>query len=594
MRKIRTASGSVLGGVAAAAVVACLGGAAPASATPVRHPVEHAPIAPHSPAASWLVLPSGSLDDAAAAVTAVGGTVRTRLTGVGQLIVTLDGAQATRLQRSPTVRGLSPDTAVTLSGQSYDQLSDPGAPQKLVDAVGARDLWRQGITGRGVDVAVLDTGVSPSYGLETPGKIVLGADLSFDSQDPTIAGRDTYGHGTHIAGIIAGRDPGISDIVNPSNDKYFGVAPDARIVSIKLGDANGAVDITQVIAGIDWVVQHKNDNGLNIRVLNLSYGTDSTQPYQWDPLAFAAEMAWKKGIVVVAAAGNAGTDTNPNAPGLTDPAYDPTIIAVGATDMRSTSYAADDSIPSFSSRGANGRDPDVVAPGRSLIGIRVVGSSIDQQFGSSAEVGGRFFRGSGTSQAAGVVSGGAALILQKNPSYNPDQVKALLKATATSMAAVSTNTQGSGEVNFYAAATRGLGGLNVPTPAYDSPGTGTLEGSRGTDHVVMDGVALTGEKDIFGVTVSSAAMAGAEAGDGVWIGGFFNSVAWTGEGWTTNSWAGRSWIGVVWSGRSWTGRSWTGRSWTGRSWTNMAWSGGSWGNDTKGDAKDAWSSSNWG
>src|SRR5207247_1109334 len=103
---------------------------------------------------------------------------------------------------------------------------------------------------------------------------------------------------------------------------FLGVAPDARIVSVKVADSHGNTDVSQVIAAIDWVVQHAHDPGLNIRVLNLSFGTDSTQSYVLDPLAFAAEVAWNRGIAVVAAVGNAGI----SASGLADPAYDPYLI----------------------------------------------------------------------------------------------------------------------------------------------------------------------------------------------------------------------------------------------------------------------------
>src|SRR5207248_7363692 len=109
--------------------------------------------------------------------------------------------------------------------------------------------------------------------------------------------------------------------------------PDARRVSIKVADGNGMTDVSQVIAAIDWVVQHRNDNGMNIRILNLSYGTDSGQPYGVDPLAYAAEQAWKHGIFVVAAAGNTGFAKNGS---MTDPAYDPMLMAVGAAETNGT------------------------------------------------------------------------------------------------------------------------------------------------------------------------------------------------------------------------------------------------------------------
>src|SRR5437588_4166766 len=207
-----------------------------------------------------------------------------------------------------------------------------------------------------------------------------------------------------MAGLIAGKDAG-ADVNNPGSS-YLGIAPDARIVNVKVGAANGAVDVSQIIAGIDWVVQHRRDNGLNIRVLNLSLGTHSSQGYRSDPLAFAAEVAWHSGIVVVAAAGNDGSAAG----SLNDPAYDPYLLAVGASANSQRSISTGTGyIPGFSNFGDGNRNPDVVAPGVHLQGLRVPGSYIDQRFPGAA-FGERFFRGSGTSESTALASGAAALI----------------------------------------------------------------------------------------------------------------------------------------------------------------------------------------
>ena len=143
---------------------------------------------------------------------------------------------------------------------AYDPAADVNSMNGTTAYTGVTDWWDAGFTGAGVDVAVIDTGVLPVDGLATPGKIVYGPDLSLDSQDSELRNLDAYGHGTFMAGIIAGNGP---------DARFLGVAPDARIVSVKVGAANGSVDVSQVIAAIDWVVQHRHDNGLNIRVLNL-------------------------------------------------------------------------------------------------------------------------------------------------------------------------------------------------------------------------------------------------------------------------------------------------------------------------------------
>src|SRR4051812_40636668 len=169
-------------------------------------------------------------------------------------------------------------------------LPDLAAVEQVVNVGPA---WQAGATGRGVDVAVIDSGVTPVAGLNGDNKLVYGPDLSFDSQDPDRAYLDGYGHGTAMASIIAGDDGTVTG--------FHGIAPDSRVVSVKVGASNGAVDVSQIIAGIDWVVEHAHDPGFNIRVLSIALGTDSPQSWSVDPLAHAAEVAWRNGIVVVAA-----------------------------------------------------------------------------------------------------------------------------------------------------------------------------------------------------------------------------------------------------------------------------------------------------
>jgi serine protease AprX len=163
------------------------------------------------------------------------------------------------------------------------------------EATGAAEFWNDGYIGTGVDVAVIDSGVLPVQGLTYPGKVINGPDLSFESQAENLIYMDTFGHGTHMAGIIAGRDDGADTVQRGEEANFLGMAPGARIVNVKVADSAGAVDATQVIAAIDWIVQHRSDNGMNIRVLNLSYGTDGSQNSTVDPLAQAVERAWESG-----------------------------------------------------------------------------------------------------------------------------------------------------------------------------------------------------------------------------------------------------------------------------------------------------------
>ena len=438
----------------------------------------------------------------------------------------------------------------------------PVSLDTAAEAIGADQLQDSGFDGTGIDVAVIDTGMVPVDGLVGPGKVVNGPDLSFESQSDDLRHLDAYGHGTHMAGIIAGNS-GIGR-------NFRGIAPGARLVNIRVGTHDGAVDVTQVIAAIDWVVQHKTDAGMNIRVLNLSYGTDSLQDPRLDPLSHAVEVAWRNGITVVSGGGNDGSSR----PALISPAINPYVIAVGAADLQNTPTFLDDTVAPFSSLGSSSRRVDVVAPGVSITSLRVPGSTIDDEH-PTAVVDERFFRGSGTSQAAAVTSGAVALLLDARPTLTPDQVKHLLRSTATWLPNASSRAQGAGRLDVASAALDpvSLGSAQSWPRSY---GTGSVEKARGTSHVADDGVELQGEQDIFGQPWNGKAWAAAASARTSWNGGRWNGSDWTGECWCSTSWSGTSWTGRTWIGNSWTGRTWIGRTWIGRTWIGRTWIGEGW------------------
>jgi serine protease AprX len=325
-------------------------------------------------------------------------------------------------------------------------------------------------------------------------------------------------------------------------------------------------------------VQHAKDPGMNVRVLNLSFGTNATQDYVLDPLAFAVEVAWRNGITAVVSAGNNGKG------GMTNPATDPYVIAVGATDTNGTVTISDDYVPDFSSQGSGTRLPDFIAPGSHIQSLRVPGSYIDTAYGSTGGINERFFRGSGTSQAAAFVSGAAALLLQANPTYTPDQIKDMLRTGANPITGATAQAQGEGVLNVVNAANTAPS--STPQSFPPSTGTGSLEAARGDAHLALNGTTLSGEVDIMGKTFDAAAMATLEAQGKSWAGGVWNGSDWAGSGWsgtswTSTTWTGKSWAGGLWSGRSWavgtwTGKGWTSTNWSGRTWTGMTWTGKTW------------------
>ena len=499
--------------------------------------------------------------------------------------------------------GAAPATAAT-AGLGYDPATAKGGLQHIAAAVGAQDSFRAGYTGKGVGVALIDTGVTRVPGLDT-GNVVDGPDLSFDSQDPALAHLDAYGHGTHLASIIAGRDAAGTPSSYATGTRFSGIAPDSTLVNVKVGASDGAVDVTQVVAAIDWVVAHRADPGLNIRVLNLSYGTDSLQSPAVDPLAHAVENAWRAGIVVVVAGGNDGSTVRT----LANPAQDPYVLAVGAADTRGTTDAADDTVPSWGTRGDNTRHVDVVAPGVSVLGLRVPGGYADER-NPQARVGTRFATASGTSQAAAVVSGEVALLLQEDPSLTPDQVKQQLMATAVPFKSAPVQYRGNGLTAVRQAQVKPA--VNAVQPAVSrSTGTGSVELSRGSSRVSLGGVPLVGERDAFGLPWRGAQWAAASSArtawsGGTWMGSPLTGASWTGGAWPTTPWTGTTWTGMTWrdvswrgmtwrdgswSGMTWRDGGWTGMTWRDGTWTGMTWRDGSWTGMTWRDG--SWSSAGW-
>ncbi|MDO9377969.1 MAG: S8 family serine peptidase [Nocardioidaceae bacterium] len=470
------------------------------------------------------------------------------------------------------------EVADSLVGGVWRATRDEGSLSSVTSTLGLTSALTRRSTGKGITVAVIDTGIARVEGLDAPGKVVNGPDLSFDGQRAGTRYADGFGHGTHMAGIIAGRDA--------SSTGFTGVAPDAQLLNMKVGAADGAADPSQVIAALDWVVAHRRDRGMNVRVVNLAYGTQSVQPWQVDPLARAVENAWNAGIVVVAAAGNDGLD----APSLLMPAVDPHVLAVGAVDHVGTASTADDVVADFSNGGSATRRPDVIAPGRSIVSLRVPGSYIDTFHPEGRVAGdatGRFFRGSGTSQATAVTAGEVALLLQARPSLTPDQVKALLRATADPLVN-SRPEMGAGVTDVVRAMNTLLLGLRLGSSLPDGTGTGSLEASRGGEHVVDpdSGRLLSGEVDALGSVWDGAAWSAASGRQKAWKGGAWNGRTWTGDGWVGDDHRAATWDGDSWSGDPWAAHTWSDSVWEGRSWRNSGWEGRSW-------RADSWLGRSW-
>jgi serine protease AprX len=549
--------------------VGTFGVGAPASASPGS-----------DPAVDVIVRTAGPQESAAAqaVVRNVGGAVGSPLSLISGFAARLPGSALQVLRSARGVSEVTLDGSVHMKGSSWrDDSGRNSVDQIKCSAAGGRnwgdDSRTAALTGKGIGVALIDSGIAPVKGLNQPGKVINGPDLSFESQAPNLRQLDTFGHGTHMAGIIAGSDP-----ATPAGAPRFdGVAPGAHLISLKVASADGATDVSQVIAAIDWVVQHRNDTGLNIRVLNLSFGTDSVQDARLDPLSYAVEAAWRKGIVVVVAVGNDGAA----ATRVTMPAANPYVITVGAADPNGTVGRADDRVASFSTRGNATRHADLVAAGRSVVSLRAPGSYVDDNYPGAriADAAGnqRLFRGSGTSQAAAVVSGSVALLLQQRPSLTPDQVKKLLTQTADPVTGADSVAAGAGQLDL-AQAVRDYPSNSATQRHTAATGLGSLESARGTAHVSDSdtGAVLIGERDIFGAAWVPLRWAPLARDGRAWTGGTWNGTGWAGSSFGGASWASRTWTGATWTARTWSGQSWTARTWSSAVWTGTGWTARTW------------------
>jgi serine protease AprX len=235
----------------------------------------------------------GGLSSVRDAVRSVGGEIRTVLPIINGVSAKIPVGSAASLRARGGVRAVGPDASgrllATDPNLGYDVSADEGSLLFTAQVVRARaGAWQEGVTGKGVDIALIDSGVAEVKGL-TSGNVLHGPDLSFESQVPELRNKDTYGHGTHMASIIVGRDQQMSgsNYAASNTGRFNGISPDSRLLSVKVASNSGAADVSQIIAAIDWVTQNKNTGGLNIRVLNLSYGANSNQPFTLDPLAGA-------------------------------------------------------------------------------------------------------------------------------------------------------------------------------------------------------------------------------------------------------------------------------------------------------------------
>ncbi len=533
-----------------------------------------AALLPAQPATTRVVVTtSQALSDAVRAVTAAGGDVVGQFAPFGTLVAEVPETQVGALTADPRTAAVSPDVAMRVQGAGYGG----GQIQPAVATVGADAAWRKGATGKGVGVVLVDTGINDHADLA--GRIAAKIDFTDDHD-----GIDHYGHGTFLAGLVAG--DGAS-----SGGRYTGVAPDAHLVSVKVADASGTTSLSQVLQGLIAADRARELYDAPVVVLALA-GPDGTEP---DPLMIAVEMLWARGSTVVVAAGNGGPGTST----VGSPGADPYVLTVGADDDHGTPRLADDTVPEWSAQGltaAGFAKPDVVAPGVSTVGLRAPGSTIDAGH-PDAVVGTDYFKGTGTSMSSAIAGGAAAVLLSAEPGLTPDQVKGRLTGSAADLhkkAHATTEQVGAGVLNVAAALSSDAPAANADLPPLPQPSTEPMAVPPGMARHGKTPKVLPAGWSWSGWSWSGWSWSGWSWSDQDWAGWSWSDDYWAGWSWSGWSWSDQHWAGWSWSGWSWSGKWWLGWSWSGADWNGWSWSGWSWSDqDWAGWSWSGWSWSGW-
>lgn len=458
----------------------------------------------------------------------------------------MTGKALVKLARHPRTQSIVLDQKVEMHAATT---TDIGRIQSLATTTAnAPQVWTQyGNQGQGVSVAVIDSGVMPSPDLPLN---LHGVDVVYNT---TTLG-DGGGHGTHVAGIIAGTGA-------QSLGAYEGVAPSARVISVKVTSDTGTASYGSIIKGIQWVVANAKTH--NIRVANISLGAAPVTSYENDPLAAAVEVAWFRGVAVVVSAGNRG----PNPGTISSPGYDPQVITVGAYDDSLTLAYGDDAMPHWSSRGPTAFDglnkPDIAASGRRVVSLRSPGSFLDLLLPDRITAV-NYFRLSGTSMAAPVVAGVAALLVAQNRWLTPNQIKYVLTTTARPLT-YGQQAVGAGAVDALKAvqfAASPGGKANIRRKAARKTATTLWPVVKLLPPVWRNKGLYNGRTWVDG----SWDQSGFKRPDGTWDDASWDDGAWDNFAWEEIAWEDGSWDNAAWDALQWNDGSWDSSAWDSSGW----------------------------
>lgn len=532
-------------------------------------------VAPIGPAAAGdssrtvLLSVAESMDVVAARVVAMGGQVLKSMSIADAMLVELPTSAGI-----PAGTRIVPDVPMKVNGaRTYNTNPVP----TYLETLGSNTAT----DGSGVTVAVVDTGVA-----EVPSLAGAVTHLNVTS-DPV---GDGYGHGTFMAGLIAGRG------------EFPGVAPGAHILDVKVADAQGNTSLSFVLAGLQAIA----DNG-TAKVVNISLSSGSPLPPQFDPLTVGLNRLWRSGVTVVTSAGNDGPEKGT----VTSPGSDPLLLTVGSVDEQGTASRRDDTVADFSARGWRKKDnkPEIVAPGVSLISARVPNSVVDVQ-NPSAVVGTEYFRGSGTSMSTAVASGAVADVLAVNPALSPDSVKQLLQDTTYKNRNLKrADGAGSGALDLGAAlaaaptypadvtagsedtgrATSSWGPKENDEAAFAAFAAAWIEGNQAAVTAAWNRLAPRTQvwaARIFAMAVVYGSMDSPELEARGWAARGWAARGWAARGWASDEWLARGWAARGWADLDWAARGWAARGWADEEWAARGWAEGSW-------SADEWAARGW-
>ncbi len=483
-----------------------------------------------------VVQTTGGSEDVAGTIESAGGSVEREFSIIPAIEARVPASSIAAVAATPGVAWVSLNAPVVSTGTLKVNTKAIAATYPF--SVNANDPWSKNYTGAGVGIAIVDTGISPSghedfKGADGNSRVIAEVVVNPDTSNIT----DGYGHGTHIAGVAAGD----GDLMN---GKYVGIAPEANLINVKIADDFGSSTIADAIAGLEWV--YNNRAAYNIRVVNLSLHSSTAESYRTSPLNAAVESLWFNGVFVVVAAGNLGTAADAVS---YPPANDPFVMTAGAIDDRATSSYGDDVPTSWSSAGLTQdgfAKPELLTPGLGIISAIDTNSYLYRTYPAKI-VDTNYFKLSGTSMAAGVMSGVAALVLERHPTWTPGELKCTLVTTARKLSPPFAN-------------------LNVPRAGaasnQSSPSCNSDAGvapSAGFARMLKAGVVawVLAQPD-----QSAASTIGFDSGAaGIPSGATLATVDWSAIKWDAITWSAIKWDAIEWDAIKWDAIKWDSIKW---------------------------------